>query len=106
MSSESSCVAPSTSDRSDRLVGVEDLETWLSVKLRSISEMSESAFSRKGELDINEATADDALAIVMVEEGDTEEGVEVEEDITADPRELLFSLLPFVKSMGWSLLMW
>ncbi len=106
ISSASSGIDPSISERSERLVGVEDLDAWLSVRLRSISEMSDRAFSRRGELEMKEATADEAFPMVMVDDGEIEVGVEVEEDRAADPMELLLSLLPLVRSIGWSLLMW
>ncbi len=68
--------------------------------------MSDRAFSRRGELEMKEATADEAFPMVMVDDGEIEVGVEVEEDRAADPMELLLSLLPLVRSIGWSLLMW
>lgn len=105
MSSVSSCVAPSMSERSDRLVGVEDLETaWLSVRFLSMSEMSERAFSLRGEVDMKEATAAEALVIVTVEEGEIEDGVEVVEERAVEPKEVLLlflsAFLPLVRSMG------
>lgn len=73
-----------------------------------MSDISDSAFSRKGDVDIKEATAAEALVIVMVAEGEIEEGVEVVEDRAVEPIEpvLLFfsACLPLVRSMGWSLL--
>lgn len=72
-----------------------------------MSEISERAFSLKGEVDINEATAAEALVIVAAEEGEIDEGVEVVEERAAEPKEpplLLFSaFFPLVRSMGWSL---
>ena len=65
------------SERSDRLVGVEALEVWLSVRFLSMSEMSERAFSLRGEDAMKEATAEDAFAMAAVEEGETEEGLEM-----------------------------
>lgn len=72
-----------------------------------MSEMSDSAFSLKGEVDIKEATAAEALVIVTVEEGEIEDGVEVVEERAVEPREppLLFlsAFLPLVRSIVWSL---
>ena len=72
-----------------------------------MSDMSDRAFSLKGEVDMKEATAAEALVIVTVEGGGIEEGVEAVEERAVEPREplLLFfsAFLPLVRSMGWSL---
>lgn len=91
------------SDFSEMLEGVEDFDVWLSVKFFSISDISDKAFSRSGEFDMNDTTAD-VFAVVTVDEevaGDADVG-----DKSAEPKEQPLSLLPFVKSMGWSLLTW
>lgn len=100
-SSGSSIVVPSMSDFSDILVGVEDFDVWLSVRFFSISDISDKAFSRSGEFDMNDTTAD-VFAVVTVDEEDAED-VDVG-DKSAEAKEQFLSLFPFVKSMGWSLL--
>lgn len=102
-SSASSRVAPSMSDFSEMLEGVEDFDVWLSVKFFNISDISDKAFSRSGEFDMNDTTAD-VFAVVTVDEevaGDVDVG-----DKSPEPKEQPLSLFPFVKSMGWSLLTW
>lgn len=91
------------SDFSEMLEGVEDFDVWLSVKFFSISDISDKAFSRRGEFDMNDTTAD-VFAVVTVDEevaGDVDVG-----DKSPEPKEQPLSLFPFVKSMGWSLLTW
>lgn len=71
-----------------------------------MSEMSDSAFSLRGEEAIKEATAAEALVIVTVEEGEIEVGVEMVEERAVEPKEpllLFLSFFPLVRSMGWSL---
>ena len=69
-----------------------------------MSEISESAFSLKGEVAIKEATAAEALVMVTVEEGDTEDGVEIVEERAIEakePLQLFFSaVFPLVRSIG------
>lgn len=72
-----------------------------------MSEISDKAFSLKGEVDINEAIAAEALVIVSAEEGEIEDGVEVLEERVVEPIgplvPFLTAFLPLVRSMGWSL---
>lgn len=72
-----------------------------------MSEMSDKAFSLKGEDDMKEAIAAEALVMVRADEGETEDGVEVLEERVVEPKgalvPFLSACLPLVRSMGWSL---